>query len=672
MTQEYNTLTGLINNLKTQFDTNKLSSSSGVDTKELGKDFNKILSQFNEKTSEIAQKGMSNPLKSTKNSSKNPLEALRNKFTKQRQDNLKNNFNETETTSNRTQNDTSDDINNITDNNIENYDRNFDYKKTTRKEKSSDKIDTEKSNILTKEETTTVQTTENTVTTNTQNVQDTKNAENNNSLTPDEKLSNEIKEIFSNDNTIDENSSQLMKDASNRTILTGVITEYDVSDIGKLVNNTNYKTEADIFNTAFNIDTTQITNENNFISENNALLTNEVTKTDFNLLNNGNTISNAIAQQFQESFQENLLNNQPYDENKLTLQGFKTIAPETVELLDIKEVSQNMLKSDLLTESTNDGFDIQSVEYTVNTEDVETDAKISNETTQNNVELTTTNNIQTEKTEDIVSNEVETTKSENINFSDKQNETINKEISNDADVIDDIQENNYKIEMLQADTSGDNQSFSENPQDTFIKMNIENFETTDGKELKISSDFKTILNRSSEKIQTTTIKNTQQSEIINQVKEQIGNIKGNFNSKVSMILQPEHLGKVSVEILSDKGVVKANIVAQNPMVKDMLEKNIDALKNTLTSQGVSVANVSVQVEKNAEAQQGNLDFTKQSMEQDFANSSSNKNQGNSNLKENQTKLANGEEFEFETEETETDLENKTTVNVHNGKVDLKV
>lgn len=63
---------------------------------------------------------------------------------------------------------------------------------------------------------------------------------------------------------------------------------------------------------------------------------------------------------------------------------------------------------------------------------------------------------------------------------------------------------------------------------------------------------------------------------------------GKDHSEIKIQLKPEFLGKVSLEISIEHGVVKAEIAAENQQVKQLIEANLGNLKQTLTSQGLKV------------------------------------------------------------------------------------
>ena len=75
-------------------------------------------------------------------------------------------------------------------------------------------------------------------------------------------------------------------------------------------------------------------------------------------------------------------------------------------------------------------------------------------------------------------------------------------------------------------------------------------------------------------------KMTQESQILNQVKDATKTL-GKGTSSVSMILRPESLGKVSVNLTSHNGSVSAQFIAQNQQTADTISKNLEMLKQNL-------------------------------------------------------------------------------------------
>ncbi len=60
-------------------------------------------------------------------------------------------------------------------------------------------------------------------------------------------------------------------------------------------------------------------------------------------------------------------------------------------------------------------------------------------------------------------------------------------------------------------------------------------------------------------------------------------------------LNPEHLGKISLNVVTRNGAVTATITAQNEAVKGVIESQIVQLRESLNNQGLKVQSVEVAV-----------------------------------------------------------------------------
>ncbi len=77
-----------------------------------------------------------------------------------------------------------------------------------------------------------------------------------------------------------------------------------------------------------------------------------------------------------------------------------------------------------------------------------------------------------------------------------------------------------------------------------------------------------------------------------------GKIKADFNSEggeVQMELHPESLGHLKIEIKVEGGVIRANILTENAMVKDTIDSNLSVLKTSLEEHGLRIDQISVGV-----------------------------------------------------------------------------
>ena len=114
---------------------------------------------------------------------------------------------------------------------------------------------------------------------------------------------------------------------------------------------------------------------------------------------------------------------------------------------------------------------------------------------------------------------------------------------------------------------------------------------------------------------TTNVQNTAKTlseanpgRIIEQISKQLENMTG--GSKVNLVLTPESLGKVSLQLINTKEGLSAQFTVATQDAKNLLMKGLDGLKDTLIAHGVSVDNVSVKMNDTQDTSY-NADWTEQ-------------------------------------------------------------
>ena len=155
-------------------------------------------------------------------------------------------------------------------------------------------------------------------------------------------------------------------------------------------------------------------------------------------------------------------------------------------------------------------------------------------------------------------------------------------------------------------------------------------------------------------------------------KEQFEEMQKSGNNKVSIILQPENLGKVSVEIMNSKDGIVAKMTTDSQQVKELFDKNVEALKSNLSSQGVNVNNI--KVECSQESANHAMNFEQQQFNQSFNGQQNSHNQANQSHQ--QSNSAYESSYETSSQEAEpnqgVEIKNTDTLIKHNGKVDYSV
>ena len=160
-----------------------------------------------------------------------------------------------------------------------------------------------------------------------------------------------------------------------------------------------------------------------------------------------------------------------------------------------------------------------------------------------------------------------------------------------------------KIQMDFNNTLTNNQSFSQNQnfgqanQDSQaqLKANLLASNMTLGASLQ-KNNFQGNVQMDN-LVQSNQANNMLEKNIFDQVMNKIqGNISAQ-KSEVTMILKPENLGKVTLNIMNEKGTISAEFKAETKQAVESLSKNIEDLKETLKQQGVICTNLVVKLEE---------------------------------------------------------------------------
>ncbi|MCT4606722.1 MAG: flagellar hook-length control protein FliK [Marinisporobacter sp.] len=124
------------------------------------------------------------------------------------------------------------------------------------------------------------------------------------------------------------------------------------------------------------------------------------------------------------------------------------------------------------------------------------------------------------------------------------------------------------------------------------------------------------------KLQTTTAQKPNFQNILEQVVEKAQVIMDEKGSEMTLRLKPNHLGNLSMKIAVERGIVVANIVAENQAVKEVLESNFNALRDALNEKGfgISELNVSVGQDSDFQQQQSFMNFNKRNNQKSNGNS----------------------------------------------------
>ena len=328
-------------------------------------------------------------------------------------------------------------------------------------------------------------------------------------------------------------------------------------------------------------------------------------------IDNGELVVNEDTKQALNNIINRLLTQNPKDfEVDALIKDFKQLAQD-IQANTFKTNSQVKLEE----ENSNP---LKALEVNVNTEDTNTpevkDKKIVNEEKNTLKTKEAQTNIQ-------VNSEVKEVQK-------------NDAVSEKADIEQEIlEEMDVKIEEVSSSSTSNSDSSEKNfttAQDEVIKLQIENAEADTSTPVTFAFD-RSIKNANAANNQIRLegiTKELNTNDILNQIGSKFEQLKDGSSTKLTMTLRPNDLGRVTIELMSNANGISTNIIAQNSQVKELLDKNIDILKQQLAQQGINVQNIQVKtVEQNAQASLNNSFGDRGQGEQDTNNNRENKNPG---------------------------------------------
>ena len=116
------------------------------------------------------------------------------------------------------------------------------------------------------------------------------------------------------------------------------------------------------------------------------------------------------------------------------------------------------------------------------------------------------------------------------------------------------------------------------------------------------------------------IKTINPKELIDQIASKSKLTINKNNTVMEIKLEPESLGKLTLKVVLESGLLTAKFETENEKIKEILEKNIEELKSNLNAQGLNVQSLSVSVDS-----QGDFDRHKNLLNAIAYNKSMNKN-----------------------------------------------
>jgi len=162
-----------------------------------------------------------------------------------------------------------------------------------------------------------------------------------------------------------------------------------------------------------------------------------------------------------------------------------------------------------------------------------------------------------------------------------------------------LQKLDAKIKDVDNSKNNSQSDLGQSAQETIMRDMMQNsmqHKSSEAVELKV--DFNQTLNKM---MQSNNVHQTQATEelpdvnILEQIRAKFALNSQNGMQKITIGLTPESLGKLQIEISKGMNGISAQILAENPQAKEILDKNLDGLKSVLQAQGVNVNNVNVKI-----------------------------------------------------------------------------
>lgn len=306
-------------------------------------------------------------------------------------------------------------------------------------------------------------------------------------------------------------------------------------------------------------------------------------------------------------------------ENILTETEEDTAETTEEEPVEDSENSENTEDTPInVTESKENYIDPQAVITTVqqNTADTANANSIqNNNSTEEDSELNVTlNGKELTSFDDLTAINNDTAEAATQVKSESNAETEGKTLE---EIVDEDMLKELKIESTEAETSSDSSGESDimqqqSPEEQGVKAMLQN-------DTDFASDLGTSFTNGASTqngIQGTNAaggSNTASveitpSKIIEQITKQMEGMQN--GSKLNIVLNPESLGKVSIQLINTKEGLSAQFTVATQDARNLIMKGLDGLKDTLVSHGVSVDNVTVKLNDTQESEY-NTDWTEQ-------------------------------------------------------------
>ncbi|SHG92642.1 flagellar hook-length control protein FliK [Tepidibacter thalassicus] len=280
---------------------------------------------------------------------------------------------------------------------------------------------------------------------------------------------------------------------------------------------------------------------------------------------------------------EDINNLNKVEEMKTSLiKVYNDISNEKLNNKDIEELFVKLEEADFLPKDVKDKVvyiiknikEKISVDTVLNLNKKELDVNLDNlESNKKDIKKINSHNIKSENTEDKSSIVRQASKIDKVDKNFNLNNSLNSGfIKEDED-----------LHKLEKKFLGIHESNNEDE----MSLNLQDFNT-----LKASQNLKNI----SSSLNLRQVNGINHNDILEQIIKKSKLIIDKDNSSMEIKLEPEHLGKLTLKVVFERGILSAKFIAENDDVKTIIENNMDELKENLLEQGLNIQSLSVSVD----------------------------------------------------------------------------
>ncbi len=248
---------------------------------------------------------------------------------------------------------------------------------------------------------------------------------------------------------------------------------------------------------------------------------------------------------------------------------------------------------------------------------------------------------------------------------DKATANLQEALKTDTTVVD------VKKGKAESDSKG---NFSQNnASEQIIKMSVENTQTdkpVNPENFALNLDKQTMVHNPQTSVNNVVAqpKELNKTDIMNQINAKLPDLQQSESSRVTIVLKPENLGRIQLELFNSGNGIVARMLTDNQQVRELLDRNMDALKTQLGSQGVNVNNI--KVESAHHSSNNAMNFDREQFNQNFSRNHENRPEQNQQASQDST--ASGEDVSSEELASIAGTDKSESQIIHNGKVDYKV